>query len=259
MQSILLAVAVVALGVEAGSEAEPPASQFAQFVGVVQGSPDPNHAQLWRHITFARHDLPWSALQPTGAHEWNQKYLKDWGEMVLESRRHGVEVLLILDFMVPWAARRRAWSFTIGDIRYDVAAGEGDTPRQAVAVNLKTGEQPKTQFGPGKLPPEEIKDWENYVDRVVAFLSKPPYNVKYFQPWNEAHDEFTGFWAGGLDEFIQSIHLPAAGIIRKHGAKVVYGGYPCYGTLKRFIEVCDEYNVWDTLDVISTTALELLK
>ena len=240
------------------TRAEPPdtdranPSPFAQFVGVVQGGPSTDQAELWKHITFARHDLSWGALQPTGRDEWNQKYLDDWGKMVLESREHGVEVLPILDYMVDWAARRRAWSFSVGDVRYDVAAAEGIESRKAVAVNLKTGEKQETDFSPGRLPPEDVKDWENYVERVVGFLSKPPYNVKYFQPWNEAHDQFTGFWAGGLDEFITTIHLPAARIIRAHGAKVVYGGYPCCGTMKRFIEVCDRHNAWDTLDVIST-------
>ena len=245
-----LALVCVTAMADAPDDQRTEPSRFAQFVGVVQGSPSPDHADLWKHITFTRHDLSWGALQPTGRDEWNQKYLDDWGKMVLESREHGVEVLPILDYMTDWAARRSPWSFTIGDIRYDVAAAEGNESRKAVAVNLKTGEKHETSVNPGRIPPEDVSDWENYVDRVVAFLSKPPYNVRYFQPWNEAHDEFTGFWDAGLDEYMKTIHMPAARVIRKHGAKVVFGGYPCCGSMKRFVEICDKYNAWDTLDVM---------
>jgi hypothetical protein len=141
----------------------------------------------------------------------------------------------MLGYMAPWAARRRAWSFTVGDTRYDVAEAEGIKPREAVAVHLKTDETKKITLSTGKLPPEDVKDWEGFVERVVSFLSKPPYNLKYFQPWNEAEDQFTGFWYGGMDEFMETIHLPAARIIRKHGGKVVYGGYPCSGSMQHLV------------------------
>ena len=44
--------------------------------------------------------------------------------------------------------------------------------------------------------------------------------------------------------------LPAATIIRKYGAKVVYGGYPCNGNMAHFLEVLDKHQAWDTLDVL---------
>ncbi len=112
-------------------------------------------------------------------------------------------------------------------------------------------------FKPGALPPENVGDWERFVEHVVAFLAKPPYNVRFFQPWNEAHDQFTGFWCGGLDEYMKTIHLPAARIIRKYGGKVVYGGYPCCGSLKRLLQVCDQYHAWDTLDVLDVHYMPL--
>jgi len=231
-----------------GSQARPK-SQFAQFVGVCQASVNPKQTDIWDNLSFIRNDLSWGALQPTSPDEWNEQYLQEWGAQVLRNREQGVEMVATLDYMVPWAARRRAWSYTVGDKRYEVLAGEGD-PRNAVVVDLKTGEQKPTTISTGRIPPENVADWENYVERVVSFLSQPPYNVKYFQPWNEAHDEHTGFWCGGLDEYMQTIHLPAARIIRKYGCKVVYGGYPCVGSLKRLVQICDKYNAWNTLDVL---------
>ena len=224
-------------------------SMFAQFVGVCQGSPD-SKQPVWKFITFTRSDLSWAALQPKGPDDWNRAYLEKWGRRILRNRERGVETLPMLGYMAPWAARRRAWSFVVGNVRYEVAAAKGTEPRKAVAIRLDTGKEKELTFSPGNLPPENVKDWERFVERVVAFLSKPPYNVTFFQPWNEAHDQFTGFWYGGLDEYMRTIHLPAARIIRKHGCKVVYGGFPCCGTMQRLVHICDKYHAWDTLDIL---------
>ncbi len=226
------------------------ASMLKQFVGVCQAQADPKRPELWDHIGFVRHDLSWSKTQPKGPHDWNEAYLEEWGRMVLKNREYGVEVLPTLDYMAPWAARRRAWSFTIGQSRYDVAAANDDKARTATVTDLKTGKTTSVKLDPGRLPPEDVADWERFVDRVVGFLAKPPYAVKYFQPWNEAHDQFTGFWCGGMDEYMKTVHLPAARIIRKHGGKVVFGGYPCCGSMRRLIDVCEKHNAWDTLDVV---------
>lgn len=223
---------------------------FGQFVGVCQAKADPKRPELWKNICFIREDLSWGRVQPKGRDSCDQEYLDKWGQAVLRNREQGVEMLPVLDYTAPWAARRRAWSFTVGNVRYDIPAAEGADPRKALAVDLKTGKKKEMKFSPGILPPENVKDWESFVDRVVAFLSKPPYNVTHFQPWNEAHDQFTGFWVGGMDEYMKTIHLPAARIIRKYGGKVVFGGYPCCGSMQHLIDLCDKYDAWKTLDVI---------
>lgn len=246
-----LLVALVASTTTGAEHGPAERSMFGQFVGVCQASVQPGQAELWKNISLIREDLHWSALQPKDPEDWNQKYLDDWGQRVLRARQHGVELLPMLGYMVDWAARRRAWSFTFAGKRYDVAAGdEPGTRRQGIVTDLKTGEKKETTHSTGRLPPENVADWERYVDGVVSFLSKPPYNVRYFQPWNEADDRFTGFWVGGMDEYMQTIHLPAARIIRKYGGKVVYGGYPCSGNMQHLIQVCEKHNAWDTMDVI---------
>lgn len=92
-------------------------SMFSEFVGVCQATADPKKPDLWKNIAFIRNDLSWEAIQPNGRDDWRQDYLDTWGQQVLENRRHHVETLPMLGYMAPWAARRRPWSFTLGDTR----------------------------------------------------------------------------------------------------------------------------------------------
>ncbi len=225
---------------------------FASFVGVNQGGPSEKGEgkHCWKYISWVRTDLSWSRCEPKRG-KWNRKYLVDWGKVVIRNRKYGVETLPILDYMVPWAARRSEWSFTVGNKRYDVHSWDGKSNvRIATEIDLKTGKKKSLKIPASRIPPENVKDLETFVERVVSFLSKPPYNVRYFQIWNEANDKFTGFWYGGMDEYMKTIHLPAAKIIRKYGCKVVYGGYPCNGSMSHYLSVLNKHNAWDTLDVL---------
>ena len=222
---------------------------FARFVGVCQAGPSEH--EIWDYISWVRLEPSWSSFQPNGPDEWNQDALDRFGRTVLEYREQRVNVLPCLDYMQQWAARRRPWTFIVTGKRYDVAAYDGDISKRRVTVtDLASGIEKEITFGTARMPPEDVADWENYVERVVSFLRAPPYNVEYFQVWNEANDSFTGFWIGGMDEYMTTIHLPAAKIIRKHGGKVVYGGYPCNGTMTHYLDVLDKHQAWDTLDVL---------
>lgn len=250
MMTRCLALACVLFTCAAHGDDPPPAKgTFARFVGVCQaGATD---EPIWRHLSWVRTEPFWGWFQPSGPDEWNQQRLEEYGQSVLDNRAKGVTVLPCLDYMQPWAARRRAWRFTVGDKRYDVAAFDGDIgKRQVTVTHLGTGAQEQTTFSTGRVPPEDVGHWEYYVRRVVAFLSQPPYDVRYFQIWNEANDAFTGFWTGGMDEYMTTIHLPAARIIRERGARVVFGGYPCNGSMAHFLDVLDRHEAWDTLDVL---------
>ncbi|OWA73336.1 glycoside hydrolase family 39, partial [Klebsiella pneumoniae] len=74
-------------------------------------------------------------------------------------------------------------------------------------------------------PPTEEKDWTDFISAVVNRYSRAPYNIKYYQIWNEPTKK-AGFWKGSNEQFIDSIYIPAAKIIKKHGGKVVFGGWP---------------------------------
>lgn len=225
---------------------------FSQFLGVNQQG-KARGEDLARYLTFDRLDFAWRAIEGEPG-KWNEKQLDDWGRMVLEHQNRGVELLPVLCYSTGWAARKKAWSFTVAGKKYDVQAwepGQKIDERKAIVTDISTGKTGTEVLKAGQIPPENIGDWEAYVEKVVGFLSNPPYNVRYFQIWNEANDlGLTGFWYGSMDDYMQTIHLPAAKIIRQHGAKVVYGGYPCNGKMKHYLQILDQNKAWDTLDVL---------
>lgn len=229
----------------------PQKGMFAQFVGVCQSRA--GEAEIWRYLSHIRADLAWQWLQPDGPDQWKQEVLDDFGKTVLHNRAHGVQTLPILEYSVAWAARKTSWSYvSYGRLR-EIAAYDPSHPdyRDKIVTDIQTGERTEGKFtGLAKSPPER-EPWENYVERVVSFLSKAPYNVEYFQIWNEANTKATGFWDGDMDLYMESVHLPAAKIIRKHGCQVVYGGYPSNGTMGEYLGVLDKYNAWHNLDVLS--------
>ncbi|MBP0594418.1 hypothetical protein J8I87_33090 [Paraburkholderia sp. LEh10] len=110
--------------------------------------------------------------------------------------------------------------------------------------------------GDTKSAPLDVKAWERYVEAVVRKYYAPPYNVRFFQVWNEAAGRLSGgspqasFWHGAarpgtedtqhapyeraMEDYVEKIHIPAARIIRRYGAYVVYGGWPDQGGLETF-------------------------
>lgn len=134
--------------------------------------------------------------------------------------------------------------------------------------------------GDSKSAPVDVKAWERYVDAVVRKYYVPPYNVRFFQIWNEAAGKLSGgspqatFWHGAarpglrdlgqtpyeraMQDYVEKIHIPAARIIRSHGAFVVYGGWPDQGGLKTFSEWLEyrspQYNqrMLDCVDYLDT-------
>ncbi|MFL9867938.1 hypothetical protein PQR67_27505 [Paraburkholderia fungorum] len=109
--------------------------------------------------------------------------------------------------------------------------------------------------GDGNSAPVDVEVWERYVEAVVRTYSAPPYNLRYFQIWNEAAGRLSGglaqatFWHGAdaagnvksakpyeraMQDYVERIHIPAARIIRRYHAYVVYGGWPDQGGLDNF-------------------------
>ncbi|MFT4067055.1 hypothetical protein [Paraburkholderia sp.] len=112
--------------------------------------------------------------------------------------------------------------------------------------------------GDSNSAPVDLDAWKQYVDAVVRKYSAPPYNLRYFQIWNEAAGQLSGglpqatFWHGpdfskdekrskpyerAMQDYVERIHIPAARIIRGYHAYVVYGGWPDQGGL-------DNYRRW---------------
>jgi hypothetical protein len=101
-----------------------------------------------------------------------------------------------------------------------------------------------------KFPAANVNDWSNYVYRVAAFLHAPPYNVQYFQIWNEALVGNDGFWYGGNNEYMQKVHLPGAQAVHAAGGRVVYGGWPDISTPSVLLNLLDANNAWGSIDVL---------
>lgn len=233
----------------------PEGRTFRNFSGVCQarGKVD----SFNNFVGWTRDDLSWEDMEPQRG-QWDQAKLKKWGDRVLELRAAGVEFLPILCYGARWSIDMKPRTLQYGDgRRVEVKpAPSGDALLVITSHKNEQGEwiaepeksvknHPLSQIGE-----EFVPDWEAYVRRVVAFLSAPPYNLKYFQVWNEAHAE-SGFWRFGdsLDPYMKRVHLPAARIIKQLGGKVVYGGWPCCGSVKEYVDLLDRHDAWKSIDV----------
>lgn len=95
-----------------------------------------------------------------------------------------------------------------------------------------------------------LAEWEDFVDTVVSRYKAEPYNLKYFQVWNEPTIK-AGFWKGDSDrDFFTKVYMPAARIIRRHGCKVVFGGWPCSNSIEQYMRLLDDCQAWQWTDIL---------
>ncbi|MEM5287895.1 hypothetical protein ACFQ3P_04950 [Paraburkholderia sabiae] len=156
---------------------------------------------------------PDASTQPMSVDRTGNRFDSDLPSVVLRDNQNGIRSLLFLGYTPKWNA-----------------SVPGDT----------------------KSAPEDVSAWEKYVDAVVKKYSAAPYGVRHFQIWNEAAGRLSGglpqatFWHGpkfdkdehrsgpyeqAMQDYVERIHIPAARIIRRYGAYVVYGGWPDQGGL----------------------------
>lgn len=144
-----------------------------------------------------------------------------------EALRYGVDILPILCYCAPWASRGNSVTY----------------------------------------PPKNISHWTRYVEAVVSRYSVPPYNVKYFEVWNEPNIEV--FWKLDWERYIDDILIPAAEVIHSYGCYVVAPSVTLehlgestftYEFLRRWSpEACitrlDEWlsyhDAWEHIDIVS--------
>lgn len=231
----------------------PPARDFRTFTGVCQGAG--SAALIGQFTGWDREDLSWNKFEPKPG-EWNQAELERWGARVLELKERGIRFLPILCYSATWAVDLTPRvAYESDDSRIELRRNEDGEFIKVVHKKAHNGSwvresaakvKPRVQWA---LAADQVPAWEAYVRRIVAFLSAPPYSVEYFQIWNEAHPA-SSFWElASMDDYMQRIHLPAAKIIREHGAKVVYGGWPDCGALKDYVALLDRHDAWRTIDV----------
>ncbi|MBL5824658.1 hypothetical protein [Serratia fonticola] len=98
-------------------------------------------------------------------------------------------------------------------------------------------------------PPKDYNRWTIFVQKAINRYSREPFNIKYFQIWNEPTSK-AKFWLGTNDDFIYRIYLPAAKIIRSYGGKVVFGGWPASNSLTELDSILSKGNAIDYTDII---------
>lgn len=132
--------------------------------------------------------------------------------LVLQAHAQGLDILPLLAYTAPWAAGKP---------------------------------------GDGFSPPHDVADWEDYVEHVVARYIRPPFNLRYFQVWNEPTWEPMTFWHASGREWVDQVYLPAARIIRRYGCQVVFGGWPVAdaGNLFRALDYHDADRWTDIVDI----------
>jgi hypothetical protein len=201
--------------------------RITQLIGA-NGWPVTNaDVAMWRNmgITWGRDAVgPGqrnSPVDPMEIDKTGPRFDSDLPSAILRNNRNGIKSLLLLGYTPKW--------------------------------NAMVG-------GDSRSAPKDVSAWERYVDAVVRMYSAPPYNVAHFQIWNEAAGRLTGgspqatFWHGqsfradrmlaepyeeAMQDYVERIHIPAARIVREHGAYVVYGGWPDQGGLATFIKWLD--------------------
>lgn len=182
-----------------------------------------NTTELWREMgmNFYRHDVLWGEVemsQDKFDFSPDQPYALNHDRILSSAAAGGFEPLVILAYTAPWASTGPA-----------------------------VGTQFRTQFE-SYFPPQDPADWVDYVEQTVARYTQPPYNVRFFEVWNEPYAEY---WQGTREQYVDTILIPASQVIRGHGAKVVGPGWAGAGT--SVLESWIRYNdAWKHIDILST-------
>ena len=214
-------------------------------------------------VRWGRDHIDWGSVMPSSG-VFDNNYLIERGEYILEAKRHGVTVLPMLGYTAEWAANRSGYEYVYNNIRYvfgPVVSESGSyLTRQENRIrangNSQSGYPRNVALSSWNTPFEKIyvEDWKAYIRKVVETYSAEPYNIEYFQVWNEAHpDRSTAFYHGGWEQYMPDVHIAAAEIIQELGCKVVYGGYPGGNNLHpdQLVGALSEYDAWQYTDVFS--------
>lgn len=211
-------------------------------------------------LKFVRLDLSWSTYEPEKG-KYNEKVFDDFGKKVLDYRKLGYETLPILAFTPTWAVNKKGYKFThhyTGDVyEYGPAVQKTVNGKLQDVLNRRvyniwrelTSERDITVSNKMQIDEAYVTDWQNYVRKAVEKFSNPPYNLEYFQIWNEAYPS-SSFYNGSLEQYMDCIHVPAAKVMREFkNVKIVYGGWACGGPVSEFVQMLDYAHAWDLVDV----------
>lgn len=220
---------------------------FRAFAGVNQGPT----TGLTAGIQWDRQDFDWGSVEPAKG-QIDQAALAKYVQQFTEAKAHGVTILPVLDYTADWAANRTGYTYTFHGQTFEygpVTGTQGGNFTRELVVKDSTGKvvsDASVQTSIGRTPPQDPADWANFVKLAVDTLK--PLGITYFQVWNEAYPG-SGFWEGGMDQYMQDIQLPASKVIHDAGVKLVYGGWICGAPLSEYIALLDKWNAWKSIDV----------
>lgn len=220
---------------------------FRAFAGINQAGT----TGLTAGVQWSRQDFDWGSVEPAKG-QIDQAALAEYVRQFREAKAHGETILPVLAYTAGWAANRTGYTYDFHGTTYEygpvISEQNGNFTRQLTTKDAsgKVIETKNVQTNIGRTPPQNPADFANFVKLAVDTLK--PLGITYFQVWNEAYPG-SGFWEGGMDQYMQDIQLPAAKVIHAAGAKLVYGGWICGAPLSEYIALLDKWNAWKTIDV----------
>ncbi|RDV45202.1 hypothetical protein DOE76_08015 [Leifsonia sp. ku-ls] len=220
---------------------------FRAFAGINQAGT----TGLTAGVQWSREDFDWGTVEPAKG-QIDQAALDGYVRRYREAKAHGETILPVLAYTAGWAANRTGYTYDFHGTTYVygpvLSEQNGNFTRQLTTKDAsgKVIESKQVQTNIGRTPPQDPADFANFVKLAVDTLK--PLGIAYFQVWSEAYPG-SGFWEGGMDQYMQDIQLPAAKVIHAAGVKLVYGGWICGAPLSEYIALLDKWNAWKTVDV----------
>jgi len=220
---------------------------FRAFAGINQAGT----TGLTAGVQWSRQDFDWGTVEPAKG-QIDQPALAEYVRQFREAKAHGETILPVLAYTAGWAANRTGYTYDFHGTTYVygpvLSEQNGNFTRQLTTKDASGTvlETKNVQTNIGRTPPQDPADFAHFVKLAVDTLK--PLGITYFQVWNEAYPG-SGFWEGGMDQYMQDIQLPAAKVIHAAGAKLVYGGWICGAPLSEYIALLDKWNAWKTVDV----------
>ena len=252
-KSILLALIIAVFSNTAAFSA---GNQFEDFVGTVQSAEDTLNGSVsglkWSTLEFS-----WPILEPFEG-RINFEALEKLKKVVAHNANIGISTVPVLTGTPRWAARRGGYSYFDSENIYQIGPVKniknGMFERDVIVNDLDgIPSNKETKLFEMKRTPVDAKKlerWESFVSLIAETFSGEPYNLKYFQIWDEPHPTY-GSYYDGTENFIENIHKPAANIIRQKGAEAVYGGWSNYAPVKELVDALDKTDSWQEIGVFN--------
>ncbi|GAA1116972.1 hypothetical protein GCM10009630_13380 [Kribbella jejuensis] len=219
---------------------------FRAFAGENQGT----QTGLVAGMQWDRMDFDWGSVEPSKG-QVDKAAIAEYVRQFTVAKAHGITILPVLAYTAGWAANRTGYSYDFHGKTYEYGAVTSENNGQFTRnLTVKQGgkvlSSKDVQTSIGRTPPQNPDDWKSFVKLAVDTLK--PLGITYFQIWNEAYPG-SGFWEGGMDQYMTDIHLPAVKVLHDNGVKAVYGGWICGAPLSEYIALLDKYKAWQGIDV----------